>query len=425
MIIERICPSCSGQDEHITQFQSLPYTLSRRQFLACMGAFALPFVLSACTAGTSSEYQNAASSRQQYVLTLNRLECSETEDYLGSDECRLEVYVDGMLKPTLKKDLNDGEQWLIDTSYTFEQLAMIKLWDEDPESDDLLGTATISAQPQDPTAIEFNLDGTSYWLYFHVVVSSQPYVDPVAEALTAFEDSPNSGVWPNLSKTDLIADIRRILEDPLGVDQGSTPFCGPAAVVYELVSRFPFRYVDICRSLFETGQFYGRTKLIAPSDDLLASQVRAGISPANWMVLATLRDVENMIFDVEEDSGNLAAGISTPWEMKTWTNELLGFDTIEYESTYVYGEFAAIRKAQEVRDRGGVAFLMIDSALINDEDPILGMPNHWVSFIGSLSIDEDSSHISFERYSWGNIEPVNADEGRFEDCFWGVVYATS
>jgi hypothetical protein len=427
MTTERTRHACSGQDKCICN----SYSLSRRQFLAYMGAVALPIVLSACTVPSSSVYQNAASSssRQQYVLTLDRLECSETEDYLGSDECRLEVYVDGVLKPALKKDLNDGEQWLIDTSYIFEQSATIKLWDEDSEGDDLLGTTAINAEPQDPTAIEFNLDDASYWLYYHVVATSQPYIDPVDQALMAFNDSPESGVWPNLSKDDLLANIRDIVKDPLNVAQGSTPFCGPAAVVYELVSRFPLRYVEICRSLFETGQFYGRTKLIAPSADLLASNAPTDkdISSANWMLLATLRDVENMIFDVEEDSGELAAGISTPWEMKTWTNELLGFDTIEFESNFVYGEFDAMRQAQEVRDRGGVAFLLINQSLLKNEDPTIGYPDHWVSLVDNLSIDEgtwyiwDSGHISFDCFSWGGKQPIKAGEGRFEDCFWGVV----
>lgn len=423
-------PVCRCPTSRSIQSQEGALALSRRQLLMGMGLAALPLLAPGRALNfpvLSVLAQASPNPRQYYRLTLEQLYCSQTEDYVGHDECRLEVYADGVLQPALKKRMNDGDIWQVDCAYLMEQSAIIKLWDEDPEGDDLLGVTTISAQPQDVATVQFRRDGARYRLIFRVVLDAESNADPVSEAMTAFSASSEPGVWPHLSKTALLADMQSIIQNPLHVQQGPTPFCGPAAVVYELVSRFPIRYIKICRNLFEKGRFYGRTKHIAPSRTLRQSPVRAGVSPANWMLLASLRDFENLFLDVDDDAGDLAAGVSTPGEMEIWIKELLGFDTIEYESTYFYGEFDALRKAKRVRERDGVAFLMIDSALLHNDDPAVGIPNHWVSFTGNLAIDSgswwqwDSGHIHFDCFSWGGILTVDAGEGLFEDCFWGVV----
>jgi hypothetical protein len=86
-----------------------------------------------------------------------------------------------------------------------------------------------------------------------------------------------------------------------------------------------------------------------------------------------------------------------------------------------------MRKADAVRNSGGVAFLMIHSAMLGGSEPSVGYPNHWVSYLGDLHIDEgewwvrDSGHIKFDCYSWGGKCDVDLGEGSFEDYMWGVV----
>ncbi|MEB3120475.1 MAG: hypothetical protein VKL41_04545 [Snowella sp.] len=200
------------------------------------------------------------------------------------------------------------------------------------------------------------------------------------------------------------------------------------------MSRQPHRYVDICKELYETGQFKGRTKTVKPSQTLLKSKVHSSTTVADWMLMATLRDVENALFPVEGSSNAFVMGVSTPWEMKGWTFEILGYNKVEYESTYLYGEFEAMKVAKKVREQGGVAFLMIHAAMLGKPDPFLSYPNHWVSFLGNLIIDDgiwyqyESGHIKFNCYSWGTTKDdkagafaVDLGEGPFEDYFFGVV----
>jgi hypothetical protein len=245
--------------------------------------------------------------------------------------------------------------------------------------------------------------------------------DPAKQAIARFYGSAEPGVWPHIPKGPLVADLLATVGDPFQVAQDDTPLCGPAAILFELAARQPARLVEICQELYETGRSAGRTKLIQPSDDLRNSVPPAGISLADWVVMATLRDVENAIFDVEGDSSNLVMGLTTPWEMKGWAFEILGYDRVASESTLVYGEFDAIRAAERARNAGGVAFLLIDSAMLGGDEPLVALPNHWVSFLGDLVVGPNDSHVHFQCYSWGSTKTVDLDEESFEDYMWWVV----
>ena len=74
-------------------------------------------------------------------LNLETMKCYETEDWSGPDECRLEIFVDGIFQPPpLKKSLNNGQTWTLNKPYFFKNNIQIKLWDEDsPDDDDMLG----------------------------------------------------------------------------------------------------------------------------------------------------------------------------------------------------------------------------------------------------------------------------------------------
>lgn len=360
-------------------------------------------------------------------VTLHTLRCRETEDWTGADSCRLEVFADGALQPYLKRNLNNNQTWDLNKPYKFNSKVEIKLWDEDSaDPDDFLGSVQIGPNVVSQALGTFKLDGANYELRYSVIdIGNQP--NPVDAQLQAFESSQTPGKWPYITKSELLADIKLKIANPFNINQGSTPLCGPASILFELVSRHPEKYVAICRELYETGKFTARTKAVQPSSTLLNSRVRSGISVADWMVMATLRDTENALFPVDSNSGDFVTGLSTPWEMKGWTFEILGYTNVSYESTFIYGEFEAMRQAKKIRDQGGVAFLMIHAAMVGNPAPAVSVPNHWVSYLSNLQIDDgvwyqwDSGHIKFNCYSWGQNKFVNLGEGPFEDYMFGVV----
>ena len=53
--------------------------------------------------------------------------------------------------------------------------------------------------------------------------------------------------------------------------------------------------------------------------------------------------------------------------MRDWGRLVLGYANVGYESCYMFGDHKALGLAKKARDKGGVGFLMIDSALIKEK----------------------------------------------------------
>ncbi len=245
---------------------------------------------------------------------------------------------------------------------------------------------------------------------------------PQAEtAIAQFQQSTVPGVWTSLDKNQVIADMRSRIHDPFQVNQGTQPFCGPASILFELVRKQPLRYVKICQSLFETGSFQGYSKLITASNRLRKSGGRLGLAQADWMILATLRESESLIFPVEPNAPQIIrnlAGMTTSWEMKGWVREILGYRETKYAHTYIYGEFRAMQEATTIIEQGGVAFALITAeGLLENKKPLLPYPSHWITLLGNIAIkrgnpwQHDSGHISCDIYTWGQKRSIDADEG--------------
>ncbi|BAY09831.1 hypothetical protein [Calothrix sp. NIES-2098] len=263
-------------------------------------------------------------------------------------------------------------------------------------------------------------------------MTSQPLDSSIIAALAEFEKSTSPSVWANLDKKQVLAEMKIRLNDPFQVNQGGQPFCGPASILFELIRKQPLRYVQICRSLFETGSFAGQTRRIQATERLRRSQGRLRMTQADWMVLATLRESENLIFPVEPDAPDILrnlAGMTKSWEMKGWVGEVLGYRQVNYIHTYIYGETEALNTSAQVIASGGVAFALVTAQglLGNDNQPFLPYPNHWITILGNISIQKgllwskDTGRFSMDVYSWANKYHIDLGKAPFEDYFWGVV----
>ena len=257
-------------------------------------------------------------------------------------------------------------------------------------------------------------------------------IQQASQALDNFEKSTQPGVWTNLDKKTVIADMRSRLADPFQVNQGGQPFCGPASILFELVRKQPLRYVQICRSLFETGSFQAQTRRIDTYPRLRASRGRLQMAQADWMVLATLRDAENLLFSVDPSAPDIIrnlAGITKPWEMQGWIREVLGYPKATNTITYLYGEVTALQRATQIIAAGGVAFVLVTAeGLLQGNPPLLPYPDHWVTLLGNVSIKAasnfanlGSTHLSCDLYTWGEKRHIDVDQSPLENCFWGII----
>ncbi|KEI67921.1 hypothetical protein A19Y_3091 [Planktothrix agardhii NIVA-CYA 126/8] len=154
-------------------------------------------------------------------------------------------------------------------------------------------------------------------------------------AITEFENSKISGVWTGLDQQQIIAELRSHLVNPFNINQGTQPFCGPAAIVFELIRKNPLAYIQICRNLFQIGGFHTQNnRWISPPQWLSESPLNLEISQIDWMVLSTLRESENIIFSVDPNAPQLLrnlAGMTKPWEMAGWIKEILAIKPLIIE----------------------------------------------------------------------------------------------
>lgn len=150
--------------------------------------------------------------------------------------------------------------------------------------------------------------------------------------------------------------------------QNPTDFCGPLSLLMELARRKPTRFVRGAAELVQEGTLSATGGLkYEAEEDLRAWPVPAGsIAEVEWVYAATMRDDSNISDDVEEGDW-LTEGITWPWEMALWTERFLGLKS-GYISCIVDGELEALREGQRAIDRGGVAFLLIESDLLHDGD---------------------------------------------------------
>ena len=153
----------------------------------------------------------------------------------------------------------------------------------------------------------------------------------------------------------------------------------------------PRRYVRLCRSLYETGTSRAARRPSRRRDGLRAASVGQGMSVADWMLIATMRESENAIFGVDPDARGVArrtpGARRPPGRWRAGPPEILLKDTTAISTTFVWGEMDAIRYAEQVYAAGGVAFMMIHDVLLTDDDDstVPPWPTHWVVYQGGLT----------------------------------------
>jgi hypothetical protein len=243
-------------------------------------------------------------------------------------------------------------------------------------------------------------------------------------AIDGFAKSSAPSAWAFLDKATIVADLRSRVNDPFQINQGGQPFCGPAAVLFELVRKQPLRYVRICQSLFETGYFQAASHwLSAPNELRQASRGDLHMSQIDWMVLATLRQSENLLFPVEPNAPDMIrnlAGMTKSWEMRGWIKEILGYRKSEYYHAYLMNDVSALNQAAAAIQAGGVAFALITAeGMLQTNPPPIPFPSHWIALLGNVSVT--NSQVSFDIYTWSKKLHLDLDLSPFKKYFWAAV----
>ncbi|NLG18762.1 MAG: hypothetical protein GX556_15650 [Fibrobacter sp.] len=373
------------------------------------------------------------------TLTINSLKCHDQEDYTFSDDLLLRVSIDKKYVSGLTKKMQDGDLWQIGASYQMDSSASLQLFEIDAlDDDDTLGTVILDISEGTHSG-EFTHH--SHYTVNYTVSESQRIVPSKTDlemAIENFENSTKPGLWPHIDKNMLIDDIKRkVTNDTADLpSQASTPMCGLAAIMYSLIKQNPVKFVEICQRIYEDLSFPARTKTfsITADQDVLQEALPQifldSCDISDWMFMAFLRDEANVMIDVRANYNwfTQAYGITTPWEMKEWTYELLGFNNIDIDLSMVYGEMDILNEASNIVENNGVAFLLVDGDYFKrGADPTLSLPTHWVALTSKATIDWgkwyswDSGNVKFQIFTWARLMDIDLSEGEFEDLFFGSV----
>lgn len=147
---------------------------------------------------------------------------------------------------------------------------------------------------------------------------------------------------------------------------------------------------------------------------------------ADWMVLATLRELENRLFPVEPNTPDLIrnlAGMTTSWQIKGWIRELLGYNTVAYNHAYVMNDISAMNDAAAAIQAGGVAFALITAdGMLTDKAPLVPYPSHWIALLGNISVQGNPA--SFDIYTWSKQMRLTIEGGLLKKYLWATVTGT-
>ena len=215
------------------------------------------------------------------------------------------------------------------------------------------------------------------------------------------------------------------IDSPELINQSALSVCGPAAIIYLLVSRNPSRFVDLGKQLYETGTAALDGEVLSADSDLRQNKPPKGMAQVDWMLLSSIRDSENAVLDYEGTPKEQFSGITTPGEMTGLMKSILKCKEAEWHSSYLTSELRVIKQAGLAVGLGRKAVLLIDQDMLSGAPKkTFGYPNHWVvlrSLVEVTQANSGNERIKFDAWTWGEApKSLDLDKNAFVSMFFGA-----
>jgi hypothetical protein len=216
------------------------------------------------------------------------------------------------------------------------------------------------------------------------------------------------------------------IKEPSKISSANSQLCGAASVIYNLAQADPAAYAKLAIDLFENGKGTIKMLTITPSPDLLSTRLPAGNDPADWIVLASLRDSENWVFTYHGDgrwripyfgdSLDDAKAIQMPHTVASWYTSV-GYTDVRNETNLVFTkDWDDVAAADRLHRSGYMVSLFINSNMLSTktQGEASTFPDHWVGLMSpilSSTIHVDpAATVSATIYTWGQDKrDVNQD----------------
>jgi hypothetical protein len=223
--------------------------------------------------------------------------------------------------------------------------------------------------------------------------------------------------------------------DPNSLSQGFINVCGPAAFCRIWIPRDPLGFVNLAVGLYETGMGYVGSRRVEPDEDLKQQAWDAAWdSPeADWMVMSSLRDDDNWLWDFEGTPEETVAAATTPSEVAEWLQDARLYARVRDEGNWATTK--GLDHAKSLNPTVGRdvvvlinAHLLSDAAVVHgqkksDEFILRAFPNHFI-VLDSPVQESPGGKVAFSYWTWGDpVTRVEVGKAIFEANYYGAIIA--
>ncbi|SED01976.1 phage tail tip lysozyme [Streptomyces melanosporofaciens] len=244
-------------------------------------------------------------------------------------------------------------------------------------------------------------------------------------AVEAFRGRTAASPW-RLDRSQVARRLAELVRDPSKVDQDALNLCGPAAFLPLWLQRDPLAVVRFAAELYDSGRAsIGGDYVVEPGDGSLLGQDYTALAaaagpgfcpPADWMILCSLRDSENVFFDFEGRPDEDVSSATTSGEVAGWLR-----------ATSLY---------RDVSDEGNFFFTKGTDHLLNltpsaNQDVVLLINAHILDQADVIRGGKKSSDFILSAFPnhfiilTARVQPVPGDRLQMTYWTWGLPVTTA
>jgi len=246
-----------------------------------------------------------------------------------------------------------------------------------------------------------------------------------------FLERSGASRFPRLDREEVGVGMLMRIANPGIMKQEESSLCGPAALLFNVVSDNPVAYARFAIDLYEKGKASLYRLEIEPDEDVrnyrpVATKDYAAMDHVDWMTMASIRDSENWFLDYDTAEKE-TAGMTLPGELSHWFRRA-GYSDVREETNLVANKgTGTIDDANRLFGQGYRVCLFIGINMLNEKHQSEGSltAEHWV--VQRSPIDRSNGKVRLQVFSWGEgayqIPPGSKDlsVGDFLDNFYGYV----
>ncbi|WP_198015014.1 VWD domain-containing protein [Mastigocladopsis repens] len=258
------------------------------------------------------------------------------------------------------------------------------------------------------------------------------------QIINNFRTQTNPSRW-KLQRTEIADRLEELISDPNKVFQGNLNLCGPAAFVNVWLKIDPEAVARYATKLYDVGAGDVGTITVKPDDDLVNKNYRSipelSTPPAEWMMLSSLRDQENNLWDYQGTPSEDISAVTSPGTVAKWLEATGSYETVSDEGNWSLTK--GLEHAKKLNPSSEEDVIMLINAHVLTASAQAGnkksiesieefitssFPSHFI--VLTSKVKEVGDKVSFEYWTWGEPSTqITVPANVFKANYYGAVIA--